>query len=178
MTWISCSPAPPAGTSRSTVNWRRSANGCGRSGFLERAELDALISGAAVFCYPSTREGFGLPVLEAMAQGTPVVTSRGTATEEVAGDAARLVDPFDVDAIATALHELVRDPADAARLGEAGRERAAQFTWEHTADLTVPSTGRRRHERAERAHAGRATAREPVGDGARPRERGRSPQEA
>ena len=104
-------------------------------GFVGHADLDALFAGATVFCYPSVREGFGLPVLEAMAQGTPVVTSAGTSTAEVAGDAAVLVDPLDVDAIAGAIDELLDDPAEAARLGAAGRERAKSFTWERTAEL-------------------------------------------
>lgn len=64
-------------------------------GYVHPAELAALYTGATVFCYPSVLEGFGLPVLEAMAQGTPVVTARGTATEEAAGGAAVLVDPLD-----------------------------------------------------------------------------------
>ncbi len=106
-------------------------------GFLDRGDLDALTGGAILFCYPSVREGFGLPVLEAMVQGTPVVTSSGTSTEEVAGGAARLVDPFDVDAIAGAIHELVSDRDAARRLGEAGRKRAATYTWERTAELVT-----------------------------------------
>jgi glycosyltransferase involved in cell wall biosynthesis len=78
-----------------------------------------------------------LPVLEAMAQGAPVVTSAGTATAEVAGDAGLLVDPLDVDAIARAIRTLLDDRAEAARLGEAGRDRAKTFTWERAAELTA-----------------------------------------
>jgi glycosyltransferase involved in cell wall biosynthesis len=77
-------------------------------------------------------------VLEAMAQATPVITSAGTATEEVVGDAGVVVDPRDVDAIAGALRDLLDDPAGAARLGRAGQERARErFTWTGTADGLV-----------------------------------------
>jgi glycosyltransferase involved in cell wall biosynthesis len=106
-------------------------------GFVPRRDLSALYRGASAVCYPSLREGFGLPVLEAMAEGAPVITSKGTATEEVAGDAALLVDPTDEDAIAEAIATVVADEALARRLGEAGRARAALFTWERTAALTV-----------------------------------------
>ncbi len=106
-------------------------------GFLAPDELAPLYDGAAVVAYPSLREGFGLPVLEAMAQGAPVVTSRGTATEEVAGDAAVLVDPTSVDAIAAGLDQVLRDEAGAVALGRRARERAAGFTWDRTAELTV-----------------------------------------
>ena len=103
-------------------------------GVVPAADRDALYAGATVVAYPSLREGFGLPVLEAMAQGAPVLTSAGTATAEVAGDAAVLVDPFDERAIADGLDRLVGDPATARRLGDAGRARAATFTWERCAD--------------------------------------------
>jgi glycosyltransferase involved in cell wall biosynthesis len=106
-------------------------------GFVPRADLDALMAGSAAVCYPSIEEGFGLPVLEAMAQGAPTITSKGTATEEVAGDAALLVDPLDVDAIAGAIDDVLRDADLAARLGAAGRARAASYTWERTAALAV-----------------------------------------
>lgn len=108
-----------------------------RLGFVSSAERDALYAGAAAVCYPSLREGFGLPVLEAMAQGAPVVTSATTATAEVAGAAALLVDPLDVDAIAGALDRLLRDPDLGQQLGRAARARAAEQTWTRTAEATV-----------------------------------------
>jgi glycosyltransferase involved in cell wall biosynthesis len=106
-------------------------------GFVERDELEALLAGAAVFCLPSLKEGFGLPVLEAMSQGAPVVTSTGTSTAEVAGDAALLVDPRDESAIAEANAEVLEDPTLAERLAAEGRARAAIYTWERTAAAAV-----------------------------------------
>ncbi len=105
-----------------------------RLGFVPGADLAALYAGAAVVAYPSLREGFGLPVLDAMAQGAAVVTSATTSTAEVAADTALLVDPLDVDAIAGALRRILDDPELAARLGAAAQTRAAEFTWERTAD--------------------------------------------
>lgn len=104
-------------------------------GFVPPTDLNALYAGAAAFCYPSLKEGFGLPVLEAMAQGTPTITSSRTATEEVAGDAALLVDPHDVAAIASAIERLLSDESLATRLSAAGSERAATFSWTRTAEL-------------------------------------------
>ncbi|MEO8425048.1 MAG: glycosyltransferase family 1 protein, partial [Actinomycetota bacterium] len=108
-----------------------------RLGFVPREDLDAVYASAAVVVYPSLGEGFGLPVLEAMAQGVPVVTSVGTATEEVAGDAALLVDPTDTDAIAAAMQRLLDDSDLSARLGKAARERAATYSWARSAELTA-----------------------------------------
>jgi glycosyltransferase involved in cell wall biosynthesis len=106
-------------------------------GFLPQADLAPLYAGAAAVAYPSLREGFGLPVLEAMAQGAAVVTSSGTATEEVAGDAAVLVDPTSVAAIAAGIDRILDDPAGARELGERARRRALTFTWERAAEATV-----------------------------------------
>ena len=103
-------------------------------GYVHPHELAALYSSASVFCYPSLLEGFGLPVLEAMAQGAPVVTSRGTATEEAAGGAAVLVDPRDSGSIADGMAELLEDRSKAELLGAAGRARAAELTWESCAE--------------------------------------------
>ena len=108
-----------------------------RLGFVPTADLRALYGAATAVCYPSLREGFGLPVLEAMAQGAAVVTSSTTSTAEVAGDAALLVDPLDVDAIAGALQRLLDDPDLVARLGGAARARAGEYTWVRTADAMV-----------------------------------------
>jgi glycosyltransferase involved in cell wall biosynthesis len=106
-------------------------------GFVERDVLEALLAGADVFCLPSLKEGFGLPVLEAMSQGAAVVTSKGTSTAEVAGDAAILVDPLDETAIAAAIEQLLEDRALAERLSVAGQARAATYTWERTAAATM-----------------------------------------
>jgi len=106
-------------------------------GFVPPDDLGALYEGAAVVVYPSLAEGFGLPVLEAMAHGVPVVTSAGTATEEVAGDAALLVDPLDTDAIAAAIERILGDRELAASLGAAGRVRASLFSWERSAELVA-----------------------------------------
>ena len=102
-------------------------------GFVPPADLPALYAAATVMAYPSEWEGFGLPVAEAMAQGTPVVTSAGRSTEEVAGGAAVLVDPLDVDAIAAGLEAAL---AGADELAAAGRARAAELTWAATAAAT------------------------------------------
>ena len=103
-------------------------------GFVPAADLAGLYAGAAAFCYPSLFEGFGLPVLEAMAQGAAVVTSAGTSLAEVGGDAVLLVDPEDHDAVAAALARVLDDPRVARRLGEAARSRAEGYTWERTAE--------------------------------------------
>ena len=105
------------------------AVGARRLGYVDPDTRDALYAGAALVAYPSLREGFGLPVLEAMAQGAPVLTSAGTATEEVAGDAAVLVDPLDEADIADGIARLLGDPAAAAGMAARGRARAAGFTW-------------------------------------------------
>jgi glycosyltransferase involved in cell wall biosynthesis len=100
-------------------------------------DLVSLYRKASVFAYPSRYEGFGLPVLEAMACGTPVVVSSAGSVPEVAGRDALLVDPDDRRGWREALLTVLSDPARAAALGEQGRRRAVVFTWERTATLTL-----------------------------------------
>jgi glycosyltransferase involved in cell wall biosynthesis len=104
------------------------------SGFVDDDELARLYRGAAALVYPSLYEGFGLPVLEAMASGTPVVTATGGATAEVADGAAVLVDPFDVEAIAAGIQEARRRREE---LRAAGLTRARGFTWDAAAKATA-----------------------------------------
>ncbi len=104
-----------------------------RVGVVSPRILSALYHRASALLYPSHREGFGLPVLEAMAHGLPVVTARSTATEEVAVDAAELVDPADHQEIAAALDRVLNDDARRRTLVARGLDRAAELTWDRTA---------------------------------------------
>lgn len=107
------------------------------TGYVSDGDRAALTAGAMAVAYPSRYEGFGLPVLEAMAAGVPVLTSSVSSLPEVAGDAAVLVDPTDVSSIADGLQRLLADDALRERLREAGRARAATFTWQETARRTA-----------------------------------------
>ncbi len=100
-------------------------------------DLPALLRGARAMAYVSLYEGFGLPPLEAMACGTPVVASHNSSIPEVVGDAGLLVDPYDVGAIAAALGRLLTDDARRAEVAARGSARAATFAWHRTAALTV-----------------------------------------
>jgi glycosyltransferase involved in cell wall biosynthesis len=100
-------------------------------------ELPTLLNQAIALVFPSLWEGFGLPVLEAMACGTPVITSNLSSLPEVAGDAALLVDPYDVGAIAQAMHTLLTDEAAHQYFQSAGLQRVKNFSWEKTGQQTA-----------------------------------------
>jgi glycosyltransferase involved in cell wall biosynthesis len=106
-------------------------------GAVPEAELERLYRAASALVYPSLYEGFGLPVLEAMASGTPVIASRAASMPEVLGDAGMLIEPTDVAAWADAIVRVVTDPAWHRELQDRGRARAAGFSWERTARLTL-----------------------------------------
>ena len=105
-------------------------------------DLPALYSGASLFAFPSLFEGFGLPVLEAMACGTPVVASNTTSLPEVAGSAAMLVDPRDTHALAQAMYRVLTERSLRDSLRELGLRRARSFTWERTSRETAAVYGR------------------------------------
>lgn len=106
-------------------------------GHLSADELRVLYAHADLFAFPSLYEGFGMPVLEAMACGTPVITSATTSLPEVAGDAAVLIDPHSPEQLADALVRVVTDPALRECLRAKGFERTKHFTWEHAARMTL-----------------------------------------
>ncbi len=106
-------------------------------GYVADADLPALLSAALAFVFPSLYEGFGMPVLEAMACGTPVLTSTTSSLPEVAGDAALLVDPLNTAALAAALARLLTDAALRDELRRRGLARAAAFRWERCAAETL-----------------------------------------
>ncbi len=106
-------------------------------GYVEDADLAPLISGATAFVFPSLYEGFGMPVLEAQACGVAVMTGKNSSLPEVAGDAALLVDPLDVDAIAAAMQRLVDDATLRQQLTRRGFENVRRFSWEKCARETL-----------------------------------------
>lgn len=99
-------------------------------GFVEDADLPALYRGACLFVMPSFYEGFGLPVLEAMACGVPVVCSRASSLPEVAGDAALLINPHDEEGLVEAMQRVLEDEGLRAKMRERGLARSAAFTWD------------------------------------------------
>lgn len=106
------------------------------AGYVTNDELDALYQRASIFAFPSLDEGFGMPVLEAMARGVPVLTSNRSALAEVAANAAVLVDPEDTEAIASALLCLTQDESLRSELSRKGLARAAEFSWEKAVEET------------------------------------------
>lgn len=106
-------------------------------GFVPDEQLPTLYAHARLFCFPSWYEGFGLPVLEAMACGVPVVCSSSSCLPEVGGAAVRYAPPADVLAWAAAIHEVLTDADEEARLSAAGLQQARQFSWARTADMTL-----------------------------------------
>jgi glycosyltransferase involved in cell wall biosynthesis len=95
-----------------------------------------LYARASIFAFPSLDEGFGIPVLEAMAYGLPVVTSKTSALPEVAGDATLLIDPLDCDALADALRRVATDEAMRADMALKGRKRAGLYSWKRAVEST------------------------------------------
>jgi glycosyltransferase involved in cell wall biosynthesis len=107
------------------------------TGWVPEEELPILMSGAQVLVYPSLYEGFGLPPLQAMACGTPVITSNISSMPEVVGDAAILIDPYNIDEIATAIHQVLSDGDLRQRMSQMGIERAKLFSLEKEARQTI-----------------------------------------
>ena len=128
---------------RDEVSARASALGLGDAvvfpGWIDAADLEGFYRIASCFVLPSLREGFGLPVLEAMRRGVPVACTRTSAVAEVAGDAALFFDPENVDEITAAVTSILEDDRRAAELVDKGRKRAALFTWRRAAEETLAS---------------------------------------
>src|SRR3989344_930681 len=108
-----------------------------RLGFIPQEDLVALYNTATLFVMPSIYEGFGLPILEAMSCGCPVVASKGGSLPEVVGEAGRFVDPYDVESIANGIKEVFNDPSLQKELSQKGIIQAKKFTWEKTVEKTM-----------------------------------------
>lgn len=122
---------------RSEIDCRQMRGRCLLTGHIPEADLPGLLSGTDLLCFPTLCEGFGLPVLDAFACGTAVVTSRVSSVPEVAGRAVLYVDPTDETSIAEGIENLLTDDHRRAELARAGRQRGSQFSWRATAEAYV-----------------------------------------
>jgi len=109
------------------------------TGYVSNTELAPLYTGAELFVFPTLYEGFGLPVLEAMQCGCPVITSNTSSIPEVAGDAAIMVGPFDVEGLSQIMEKSVSDPALRKKLRDRGLKRSRQFSWDASARRLLDS---------------------------------------
>lgn len=107
------------------------------TGYIDEVDKPALMRGALLFVYPSLHEGFGVPVLEAMASGVPTIAGNRTSIPEIAGDGALLIDPTSLDALTRALDQLYSDGTARSALAERGLAQAAKFSWQKTAEETA-----------------------------------------
>jgi glycosyltransferase involved in cell wall biosynthesis len=136
---VAGAPGPHEGVLRAEAARLDLADKVAFPGYVTDSDLEGLYAAAAAFAFPSLNEGFGLPLLEAMARGVPVVTSTVSSLPEVAGDAALLVDPTSVDEIGQAVIRVLTDDGLRRRLVAAGLERPAAFSWERCAEATLAS---------------------------------------
>lgn len=107
------------------------------TGYVEQKDSPLLMSGAIAFVFPSLYEGFGMPPLEAMACGTPVITSKTTSLPEVVGDAGILIDPEDIEELSDAMEQMMDNEELREKLKKAGQKRAAKFTWKKSAEILM-----------------------------------------
>ncbi|MDR2792182.1 MAG: glycosyltransferase family 4 protein [Treponema sp.] len=107
------------------------------TGYVEKEDIPALLSGAIAFCFPSLYEGFGMPILEAMACGTPVITSDRSSLREIAGSAALLVNPLNVESIEAGIHKLYDDKNFREELASRGKLRILDYSWKHAGDKLI-----------------------------------------
>jgi glycosyltransferase involved in cell wall biosynthesis len=107
------------------------------TGYVDEADKPALLRGASLFVYPSVHEGFGVPVLEAMASGVPTIAGNRTSIPEIAGDGALLIDPASLPELTAALEHLYTDVAARSELAARGLAQAAKFSWRKTAEETA-----------------------------------------
>lgn len=107
------------------------------TGYVEQKDSPLLMSGAIAFVFPSLYEGFGMPPLEAMACGTPVITSKTTSLPEVVGDVGILIDPEDIEELSDAMEQMMDNEELREKLKKAGQKRAAKFTWKKSAEILM-----------------------------------------
>lgn len=130
-------PGPSTGAMKELISKEGLSQDVLLLNYMPRKDLISLLQNAEALVFPSLHEGFGLPVIEAMAAGCPVVTSQNSALSEVSGDAALLVDPYSIDSIENGLEQVVSDPLLRQSLVAKGNSRSSLFTWEQTAKKTL-----------------------------------------
>jgi glycosyltransferase involved in cell wall biosynthesis len=131
-------------------DWLRGIEGVQLTGYIDEADKGALYRGALALVFPSLYEGFGFPAIEAMHCGAPVIASNTSSLPELVGEAGRLVDPLDTEAIAAAMQEIDAHPELRAELQTAGKQQSARYTWEAAGEATLSALEEAASSRTER----------------------------